>query len=225
MGEAVGQVLSFGVGVALSPLPIIAVVLMLATPKGRINGPAFVAGWVLGLAVVGTVVLLVASGGDASQAGSPADWVSVLKLVLGVVLLGLAVKQRRGRPRGNERADLPAWMKTVDTFTPTRSAGIAVALSAVNPKNLILTVGAAAAIAQTGAGTGGQAVALAVFVVLGTLGVGVPVAILVFMGERSTRLLGELHDWMARENATIMAVLCLVIGAKLIGDAITALAA
>ena len=35
-------------------------------------------------------------------------------------------------------------------------------------------------------------------------------------------ILGGLHDWMARENATIMAVLCLVIGAKLIGDAITA---
>src|SRR5437660_5250878 len=92
-GQAIGEVLSFGVGVALSPVPIIAVVLMLATPKGRVNGPAFLAGWVIGLAVVGTVVLLLASGGDASQAGAPADWVSVLKLVLGAVLLGLAVKQ------------------------------------------------------------------------------------------------------------------------------------
>ena len=225
MGEAIGQVLSFGVGVAVSPVPIIAVVLMLATPRGRVNGPAFLAGWVVGLSVVGTVVLLAASGGDASEAGAPADWVGVLELVLGVLLLGLAVKQWRGRPRGDQVPELPGWMKTVDTFTPTRSAGIAVALSAVNPKNLILTVGAAAAIAQTGAATGDQAVALAVFVVLGTLGVGVPVAISVFMGERSTRLLGELHDWMTRENATIMAVLCLVIGAKLIGDAITGLAA
>jgi hypothetical protein len=50
MGQAIGQVLSFGVGVALSPVPIIAVVLMLATAKGRVNGPAFIAGWVLGLA-------------------------------------------------------------------------------------------------------------------------------------------------------------------------------
>jgi hypothetical protein len=31
IGQAIGQVLSFGVGVALSPVPIIAVVLMLAT--------------------------------------------------------------------------------------------------------------------------------------------------------------------------------------------------
>src|SRR3954453_5878781 len=111
MGEAVGQVLSFGVGVALSPVPIIAVVLMLATPRGRVNGPAFLAGWVAGLAVVGNAVLLIASGGDASQAGTPADWVSILKLVLGVLLLGLAVKQWRVRPRGDQVPELPAGMK------------------------------------------------------------------------------------------------------------------
>jgi hypothetical protein len=63
-----------------------------------------------------------------------------------------------------------------------------------------------------------------VFVLLGTLGVGAPVAIYYLMGEKATNILGELHDWMVRENATIMAVICVIIGAKLIGDAITALA-
>jgi hypothetical protein len=53
--EAIGQVLSLGLGVALSPLPIIAVVLMLATPRGRVNGPALVGGWIMGVlcAVIG----------------------------------------------------------------------------------------------------------------------------------------------------------------------------
>ena len=50
-----------------------------------------------------------------------------------------------------------------------------VALSAVNPKNLLLTVAAASAIAQTGVDAGSQAVALAVFIVIGTLGPGLPV--------------------------------------------------
>ena len=36
-------------------------------------------------------------------------------------------------------------------------------------------------------------------------------------------MLDELKSWMAAHNAAIMAVLCLVIGAKLIGDAITGL--
>lgn len=224
MGQAIGQVLSFGVGVALSPVPIIAVVLMLATPKGRANGPAFLAGWVVGIAVLGTIVLLVASGASASNQGSPATWVSVVKIVLGVLLWLLALRQWRARPRAGTEPELPAWMKTVDTFTPARSAGMGVVLSAVNPKNLLLVVGAAAAIAQTGASTGGQAVALAVFIVIATLGVGAPVAIYYLLGERATKILADLHDWMARENGTIMAVICLIIGAKLVGDAITALA-
>jgi threonine/homoserine/homoserine lactone efflux protein len=223
MGQAIGQVLVFGVGVALSPIPIIAVVLMLATPKGRVNGPAFLLGWVLGLAVLGTILLLAASGGSASNGGAPAEWVSIVKLVLGALLLVVAMRQWRGRPDGESEPELPGWMKTIDTFTPVRAAGIAVVLSSVNPKNLLLTVGAAAAIAQTGVSTGSQAVALAIFVLLAALGPGIPVGIFFLMGERAAATLDNLRGWMVRENAAIMAVLCVVIGAKLIGDGISAL--
>lgn len=52
MREAIGQVLPFGVGMTLSPIPITGVVLMLGTPRARSNGLAFIAGWVLGLPVV-----------------------------------------------------------------------------------------------------------------------------------------------------------------------------
>ncbi|MFZ0043667.1 MAG: GAP family protein [Solirubrobacteraceae bacterium] len=224
MGQAIGQVLSFGVGIALSPVPIIAVVLMLATPRGQTNGLAFLAGWVIGIGVLGTIVLMIAGGASASKHGAPATWVSIVKIVLGVLLLLLAGKQWRGRPREDTEPDLPGWMKSIDTFTPVRSAGIAVVLAAVNPKNLLLVVGAAAAIAQTGASAGGQAVAMIVLIVIATLGVAAPVAISYLMGDRATKILADLHGWLARENATIMAVICLIIGAKLIGDAISALA-
>jgi threonine/homoserine/homoserine lactone efflux protein len=223
MADAIGQVLSFGVGVALSPVPIIAVVLMLGTPRARANGPAFVAGWILGLAVVGTIVLVAAGGAGATDGGEPATWVHVVKIVLGVLLVLIALKQWRGRPRGDERAPLPTWMRKIDSFTPGRSLAIAAALSGVNPKNLLLAVGAAAAIAQTGAGTAQQAVALAVFVLIGTLGPGLPVALYFALGDRATRMLDDLKWWMAAHNAAIMAVLCLVIGAKLVGDGLSGL--
>ena len=224
MGEAIGQVLSFGVGVALSPVPIIAVVLMLATPMGRMNGPAFIGGWIVGLAGLGAVLLVGASGAEASSSSAPQEWVSIVKIVLGVLLLLVAARQWRGRPQGDAQPELPAWMKTIDTFTPPKAFGMGILLSAANPKNLILVVGAAAAIAQTGVNTADQAVALAVFVVLGTLGPGIPVGIYFLMRDRAATILESLRGWMARENTTIMAVLCLIIGAKLIGDAISALA-
>jgi len=220
VSEAIGQVLPLAVGVALSPIPIIGVVLMLATPRARSNSLAFLAGWVAGLAVVGAVVLLVSAGADASESGDPADWVNVLKVVLGALLLAVAAKQWRGRPAAGEEAPMPGWMRAIDTFRAPKAAGLAVLLSAVNPKNLLLVVAAAAAIAQTGASTGSQAVALAVFVLIGTLGPGTPVAIYFAMGARSKRVLDDLKDWMAHNNAAIMAVICLVIAAKLIGDGI-----
>ena len=67
--------------------------------------------------------------------------------------------------------------------------------------------------------------ALAVFVVIATLGPGLPVGMYFAMRERATKLLGELQGWMAANNATIMTVLCVIIAAKVIGDGISGLAA
>ena len=100
MGEAIGQVLPIAVGVALSPLPIVAVVLMLVTPRGRANGLAFVAGWIAGLAVVGAIVLALAGKAGPGDGGEPATWVSALKLVLGVAA---ARRRRQAVPRASAR--------------------------------------------------------------------------------------------------------------------------
>ena len=225
MGEAIGQSLSLAVGVALSPVPIIAVILMLVTPRARSNGPAFIAGWLIGLAIVGTIVLLALDPADASEEGAPADWVSVLKLVLGALLVLIALKQWRGRPHEGEEAPTPKWMGAIDRFTPVKSLGAGVVLAGANPKNLLLAIAAATVIAQTGIPGGEQAIAYAVFAMIGTVGVGAPVVIYFALGERAGPILDRLKTWMGQHNAVIMAVLCLVIGSKLIGDAIAGFSA
>jgi hypothetical protein len=223
MGEAIGQSLPLAVGVALSPLPIIAVVLMLTSPRARANGPAFVLGWLIGLGVVGALVLALAGPGGASEQGQPAAWVSWLKVVLGLGLLLVAARQFRGRPHEGEEATLPRSMGAIDRFTPGKALGGGAILAGANPKNLLLAVGAATAIAQTGIGGGQQAIAYAVFAVVGTVGVGAPVLLYLAMGKRSAELLGRLKDWMSHNNAVIMAVLCLVIAMKLFGDGLSGL--
>ena len=60
MGEAIGDMLPAAVGVAISPIPIIAVVLMLVSTRGRANGPAYLAGQIIGVAGAGALVLLLA---------------------------------------------------------------------------------------------------------------------------------------------------------------------
>jgi threonine/homoserine/homoserine lactone efflux protein len=223
MGQAIGGSLPLAIGVALSPIPIIAVVLMLTSGRARANGPAFVLGWVLGLAVVGGAVLLLADPAGAGTSQSPATWTSWLRIVLGVVLLLLAVRQFRGRPRAGQEPTMPGWMARVDRATPLYSLGLAAVLSGFNPKNLLLAVGGAAVIAQADIPAGQQAAALAVFVLIGTIGVGTPVVLYLIMGERSRRLLAGLQTWMAEHNSVILSVLFLIIGAKLIGDGISGL--
>jgi threonine/homoserine/homoserine lactone efflux protein len=221
MGQAIGNFLPSAVGVAISPLPIVAVVLMLVTRQGRVNGPAFVAGWCVGLAIVGAVILAIAGPANASTDSGPATWVDVLFLILGLLLILVAAKQWRGRPHGDEEPPTPKWMGALDKFTPVKAGGAGVVLSALNPKNLLLAVAGAAAIAQTGISTGQQIASYVIFVAIASIGVAAPVVIYFAMGDRSRHLLGELKTWLSHNNNVIMAVLMLIIGVKLIGNAIS----
>jgi len=223
MGEAIGQILPMAVGVALSPIPIVAVVLMLVTARARVNGLAFVLGWLVGLAVVGVIVLAIAGPTGASDEGQPAEWVDWMKLVLGGLLLLVAIRQWRSRPHEDDEVAAPKWMGAIDSFGPGKALGAGVLLAGVNPKNLLLSIAAAATIAQTGIPGSEQAIAYAVFTLIGTIGVAAPVILFFALGERSRQMLDGLKTWMSRNNAAIMAVLCLVIGTKLIGDAISGL--
>ena len=60
---------------------------------------------------------------------------------------------------------------------------------------------------------------------LASLTVVIPVVAYLILGERAEAGLTSLKDWMAHNNAAIMAVIFLIFGAKLIGDAITILSA
>jgi hypothetical protein len=150
MGQAIGDVLGLAAGVAVSPLPIVAIILMLVTASGRRNGTLFAAGWLAGLAGLGTVVLLLASPADPSEGGEPAAWTGWLKLLLGVGALLLAVRQWRGRPAPGAEPEMPRWMAGLDRMGPGGAFGVGALLSAANPKNGGLTIAAAVSIAGAG---------------------------------------------------------------------------
>jgi hypothetical protein len=224
VGEAIGDILPVAVGVALSPVPIIAVILMLVTPRARVNGPAFLVGWLVGLAVVGAIVMAVAGPADTADAGMPPTWASVVQLVLGLLLLLVAGRQFRGRPRGDDEPPMPKWMGAIDSFGPGKALVAGAVLAGLNPKNTLLAVSAAATVAQSGIPGGEQAGAYAVFALIGTIGVAAPVVIYLSLGDRAGQILERLKVWMSHNNAVIMAVLCVVIGAKLVGQAISGFA-
>jgi Sap, sulfolipid-1-addressing protein len=115
---------------------------------------------------------------------------------------------------------LPSWMKTIDSFSPAKAVGLGALLAGPNPKNLMLTIAAGAAIAQAGISAGKQAIVFAVFAIIATAGPAVPLGMYYGLGDRSSGVLSRVRDWMVANNQAIMSVLCLLLGVKLIGDAI-----
>ena len=131
MGAAIGDILGLAAGVAVSPLPIVAMILLLATPRGRANGILFGVGWLVGLAVLGAVVLALAGPADASAGGEPAAWTGWLKLLLGVLALLLALRQWRARPAEGAEPEMPRWeenaarpLDTWKTWAATHNAAV-----------------------------------------------------------------------------------------------------
>lgn len=221
MIDLIGETIPFAVVVALSPLPIIAVLLLLAAPAGLGGGALFALGRVVTL---GLLVLLLSFVTDAvdDSAGSTAP-AAVLRILLGLVLVVVAIRKWLRRPRGDAPESLPGWMRAIDTM----GAGAALRLGAIvtiaNPKELAMAAGAGLTLGGAMASSATIFAAGGVFLLLSTLGVTVPVLALAIGRDRVAPALASARDWFVRNNATIMAMVLLVIGALLIGGGLETL--
>ncbi|MEV0585493.1 GAP family protein [Nonomuraea sp. NPDC050310] len=216
MNGAIGDVLPLALGVAISPIPIIAVILMLLAPRAGGTSFGFLVGWVGGIVVATTVFAVLANVIGLQSGGQPSAAVSWIKILLGLLMLALAWKQWRSRPKAGAQGELPGWMKAIDQMTPAKGAALGFALSAVNPKNLMMCVGAGVSVAQAGA----YVVPIVVFTVIAASTVAIPVVAYAVAAERMRGPLNELRGWLEQNNATVMFVLLLVIGAVLLGKGI-----
>jgi threonine/homoserine/homoserine lactone efflux protein len=218
LGDVVGQYLGYAIGIAVSPVPIAALLLMLVTRKARTHAPLFLLGWILGIGIVGTVVLLI-PGLEASQ-GEPSTATGIVKAVLGVLLLLVGIQAWRGRPKTGETAEAPDWMERIEGFGGGAALGIGTVLSGANPKNLLLTVGGAATISGAGLPTSQEYVALGIFVVIASLSILIPVVAYFVLGDRAEMAMTNAKEWLIQNNKTVMSVLILLLSISLIGDAL-----
>ena len=223
MSEGIAEVLTYAIGVAISPVPIIAVILMLFSARARVNGPMFLGGWVVALGVVSIAAYTLADVGDAATDSTAADTVSWGQIVVGVLFLLIAAKQWRGRPTPGVEPAMPKWMAGIEAFSPVKAFTLALLLAGVNPKNLLLSAGAGAALAQLGPTTSDAVVSLVVFVVLGSITIAGPVAYYLVGGDNARAALDSMKDWLAVHNAAVMTVLFLVFGVKLIAEGLPVL--
>ena len=219
MGTVLGELLPLAVGVAISPIPIVAAILMLLSARAGSTGTGFATGWVVGILVVTVLVVLLSGSIDTDAGPSRSAAVAWVKIVLGILLVLLAAKQWRDRAD----TDIPGWMQAIDRMTFVKATGLGVVLSAVNPKNLLLCVSAGMGIGTGGLAAGGRAVAVVVFTVLAACTVLVPVIGYALAADRLRGTLDELKSWLQTNNHAVMAVVLLVMGAVVAGKGIAGL--
>lgn len=213
MNEAIGDVLPFAVGVALSPIPIIAIILVLLSAHPGKNSVAFLGGWIVGITAATFILLLVAGAiTDSSDSSTSSS-----RTLLGVALIVLAVRSFRKRPKEGEEPELPKWMETMEDLTPGKAAGLGVLLSAVNPKNVMLIGAGMLAVAQYNLSGSDEIVAVVAFILIAISSVTIPVVIYQVKGDKAQPTLDSMRVWLEQNNATVMAVVLLVMGVVVLG--------
>jgi threonine/homoserine/homoserine lactone efflux protein len=218
MGALIGSLLPLAVGVAISPVPIIAVILMLLSKRAGSTSVGFLIGWLLGIVLATVIFWLISRAADLSNDdGEPSTTQAWIQLVLGVLLLLLGVMQWRKRPKAGEVATMPKWMASIEDFTFVKALGLAFLLSAVNPKNLMMFVGAGVALGTATGSTGTAIVALLVFTLLAGSTVLVPVVGYLSAKDRVKPWLEDLRVWLTANNAAVMSVLLVVLGVSQLG--------
>ncbi len=221
MGSVIGEILPLALGIAVSPIPVIAAILMLLSPRAKAASVGFMLGWISGIVIALTVFVLLASVLPQNESDEPQPVAGVIKIVLGAVMLLMALKQWRARPRDNTvEPPMPKWMSAISSMTAGKGFGLGFLLSAVNPKNLLMAIAAGVIIGSASLSVGSVVTVVIIFTVIAACTVTVPVVAYLVASQAMAGPLESLRGWLVHNSNTVMAVLLLVIGVTVIGKGI-----
>ena len=206
------DLLIIGLAIALEPFPITAFILILSAERGTRKGLAFILGWLACLIVVIAAVILVTGGKPPRPSTAPSTAALVIKLALGVVLILVALRQRRrmGRPRKPA-----AWMSRLDQLSLWAAAGLAAFLQ---PWTLVAA--GAATVTQAKLSTAGDYLTLLAFCLLATSSFLYLELYAAFAPAAAGRWLERLRTWLDTHQDQVIIVICLLLGFWLAGKSI-----
>jgi hypothetical protein len=211
MFQAILESLPIAFGIILATLPLMAVPLTLAS-RGAIR----VLGWFLAGSAGGFVILagavILAADLFAVAAGGALRSRVWLRLLLGIVLLGLAWIKWQGRPKQGEEPAPPGWVKVLDTLASPGAAGLGFVLVVLNPKNALLVASGGLAIAAAAPAPVAQALALIVFTIVSGLGIAAPFVLWLVLGDGVKPPLNRMRALLVRYDAQILTVVLAGLG-------------
>ena len=215
MLELIAELVPQAIGMAASPLPLIAVLVMILSPNGRGRSIGFAVGRVL--AVLATVLAVAALSEFATQGSGGSRVGAALRLLLGVGLILLAISKLLSRPKGAADPKTPGWMQALDDMPPAKALRTGFLVTAINPKELIFGIAAGVVIGSASIPLGMVSAALLIYTAIATITVVVPVVAYLLLGAPVRRVLEPVRTWLVRYYSIIVAAVLAIIGAVMIG--------
>jgi Sec-independent protein secretion pathway component TatC len=211
---AISTSVPMALGIALSPLPIAAIVMILMTKKAKTNAPSFLLGWVSGLLAVGVIVFFIPA--DQIEKGEPTAVAGYIRIALGILLLAMAVRQWRSRPGPDEPVEVPRFLASLDSFTSKKSLLTGFALVVIHPKNLPLCAVGAAAIDLATQNLTEQFGTYIIFMMIASTAVVFPIIAYLAARRKAEVLFDTWKDWLIKNNHSVVAATVLIVGGWLI---------
>ena len=219
MWPVVGEVLPQAMAIALSPVPMVCIVLVLMSPRPVRAGLSFALGWIGALAIAVGLVAWLTDTVAADDGEAARDGVDLVQLAVGLLFAFLAVRYWRRRPEPGVPPPRPAIVDRIVTMSAPALVLTGAAAVVANFKNLPLVLSAGTYIGGSGPDPGPVMAAAAVFVAVASLTVLGPLLTVVVIGaERSARTLKSLEAWLLTNLNTITIVLLVVLSTVMIGN-------
>lgn len=216
MIPVIGQLLPLALGIALSPIPITATIVLVLSTRGLAASVGFLAGWGLGILVPITLWTLLSSVLPSSLPDVARPGLGTVEILLGITLIVLG--SRRVRPAArNPDAAPPAWLDRIDALGPGRSLALGFVYSAFRAKNLILIIASSLVIGSAALAPVPGAIVIVVFTALAASSIAAPVAVYAFGGTRTRDALDRTRDWLTRNLGVVAATAMIVLGVVVIG--------
>jgi threonine/homoserine/homoserine lactone efflux protein len=214
-------VIGLGLAIAVcSPVSVVTVIILLTMPSGRRRAIAFVAGWLLAIAVISALSVLVLHGQDFSRPQTtPSRAASWVEIVAGCVVLLVSIRAFRRRGGRAASADTPKWLDRLD-----ETNWLVAVLVGAFMLTYSLTLAAAAEILKAHVSTADSVVAFTVFALASITSIVAPIVLVLVTPERSAERLEQWRRRLLGNSRTIGLVALMVIGAILAARSIHDLA-
>ena len=215
MFEALTESFPMALGLALSPAPILAIILLLMTPSAKMNAASFLVGWIFGILAVGTVIILMP--GVIASHGGLSDHTGIAKIIFGIILLISAILVWIRRPKSGSPTKSSKIFDNIDKFGTGKSIIAGFLFSALSIKNIALSASGAAHIDATSLIDYLETLlGLFLFSLIASFAIIIPILIYFFLPNKMELIFHRWKDWLIKNNTNIVITMLLIFGILLI---------